>query len=393
MPQPPRKRIAMFLDGTWNTVADNTNVWRLHALCAKTSADGLEQVLYYDQGVGTRLGERFRGGIFGYGLDRNIMSAYRWLVETYSPGDEIFVFGFSRGAFTARSLVGLVARCGLLQPGAPLSLEEVFERYRRALTLRPLYRLEFEQRELRRREKRGGTAMEDPPIYPLSREEASLLAYCKRVPIKMVGVFDTVGALGVPFGTSHWFHNTHLSTIYKNSYQALGIDEHRAAFAPTLWTRFTPDPPDASARRSKRSANITEQRWFVGAHANVGGGYPSNKLSQLPLAWMVEKAESHGLTFRYPVIVDGDSHRDQIVDSYSQFMYGLYSKVTNRHQRIIGAPRRTVTKGYSDNVNESIDPSVFARWREDRHYRPPGLVDWAELRKLDPAQLTAVTPA
>ena len=389
----PRKRIAMFLDGTWNTVSDNTNVWRLHALCAKKSADGLDQVLYYDEGVGTQLGERFRGGIFGYGLDRSIKSAYRWLVETYSPGDEIFVFGFSRGAFTARSLVGLVARCGLLQPGAPLSLEEVFERYRNGLGLRPLYRLEYERRELRRRAKHGGSATDAPPICPPTREEASLLAYCKRVPIKMIGVFDTVGALGVPLGTSHWFHNTHLSTIYKHSYHALGIDEHRAAFAPTLWTRFTPHQPDSSVRQMNRQVNTTEQRWFIGAHANVGGGYADNRLSQLPLAWMVAKAQSHGLTFRYPVVIEKDTHRDPIIDSYRKFMYGLYAKFTSRHHRTIGTPRRTVSMGYSDTVNETIDPSVFARWRDDPYYRPLGLVEWGARRQLDPAKVATAIGA
>lgn len=386
------KRIAMFLDGTWNTVADNTNVWRLHALCAKKSRDGAEQVFYYDQGVGTRFGEQFRGGMFGYGLDRNIKAAYRWLIENYAPRDEIYVFGFSRGAFTARSLVGLIARCGLLQPGAPLSLEEVFERYRRGLVQRPLYQLEYERRELLRREKYSVDTM-DPPIHPLTRQETSLLAYCTRVPIKMIGVFDTVGALGVPFGKSHWFHNTHLSTIYKHSYQALGIDEHRPAFAPTLWTRFTPNPPDSTARQSKRRENIAEQRWFIGAHANVGGGYPDNRLSQLSLAWMVEKAESHGLAFRYPVIVDAESHRDPIVDSYSQFLHGLYAKVTRRHQRMIGAPRRTVAKGFSDNVNETIDNSVFDRWRNDSKYRPFGLADWSARRGIDPAEITGSVAA
>jgi uncharacterized protein (DUF2235 family) len=123
--RPGGKRIALFLDGTWNTVSDNTNIWRMRALCGENSIDGARQAIYYDQGVGTRFGERVRGGMFGYGLDRNVQTAYRWLIEIYTPGDDVFVFGFSRGAFTARSLTGLIARCGLLQPGAPLSLEEV----------------------------------------------------------------------------------------------------------------------------------------------------------------------------------------------------------------------------------------------------------------------------
>ncbi len=108
--QPPeRKRLALFLDGTWNTVGDNTNVWRLKALCADLSIDGLQQVTYYSRGVGTTFGEKVRGGLFGVGIDRNVAAAYEWLVETYEPGDDIFIFGSAaerirRGALPASSL-------------------------------------------------------------------------------------------------------------------------------------------------------------------------------------------------------------------------------------------------------------------------------------------------
>jgi uncharacterized protein (DUF2235 family) len=190
------KRIAMFLDGTWNAESDNTNVWRMRALCADRSRDGASQAIYYDHGVGTRFGEQLRGGIFGYGLDRNLQNAYRWLIETYTPGDDVFVFGFSRGAFTARSLTGLIARCGLLQPGAPLSLEQVYARYRQGGEVRPIYKLEFEKRDLARRLRRGGSALDPPPIYPRTLVEEWLLTYSVRAPIRMIGVFVTVGAFG-----------------------------------------------------------------------------------------------------------------------------------------------------------------------------------------------------
>ena len=175
--RPGGKRIALFLDGTWNTISDNTNIWRMRALCGENSIDGARQAIYYDPGVGTRFGERVRGGMFGYGLDRNVQAAYRWLIETYTPGDEVFVFGFSRGAFTARSLTGLIARCGLLQPGAPLSLEEVYARYRRAGGVRPIYQLQWEKRELARRQRRGGGPLDPPEIHPRSRVEDWLLTY------------------------------------------------------------------------------------------------------------------------------------------------------------------------------------------------------------------------
>jgi uncharacterized protein (DUF2235 family) len=390
--RPKGKRIAMFLDGTWNTVRDNTNIWRLRALCSTLGQDGAQQVIYYDEGVGTRFGERMRGGMFGFGLDRNVVSAYRWLIEAYSPGDDVFVFGFSRGAYTARSLTGLIAKCGLLQPGAPLSIDEVFSRYQKANIPRPLYQLQFERRELRRRERRGGRATDSPIIYPISREEEWLLKYSQRIQILFTGVFDTVGALGVPFGglfgNRVGFHNTRLSNIYKFAYQALAIDEHRRDFRPSVWTKFTPSAPNS---RAPRAVPTVEQCWFIGAHANVGGGYVDNRLAQIPLAWLVEKAVSLGLTFRYPIVVDPDSLRDPIVDSYSQFARGLYKVATwgLRHYRVIGLPQHSINnpEGVVETVNETIDGTVFDRWRADGEYRPPNLIEWASRRQMDPSAL------
>jgi uncharacterized protein (DUF2235 family) len=125
------KRLALFLDGTWNEVGDNTNVWRFRSLFATTSSDGCEQRAYYSTGLGTKYGERIRGGMFGAGIDTAIASAYEWLIDNYEPGDEIFVFGFSRGAYTARSLSGFVSKCGLLQRGTPLGVNQLYKRYRR----------------------------------------------------------------------------------------------------------------------------------------------------------------------------------------------------------------------------------------------------------------------
>jgi uncharacterized protein (DUF2235 family) len=120
------KRIALFLDGTWNNVDNNTNVWRLKSLCAKSP----EQLVYYSAGVGTQSGQQLSGGMFGIGIDDEVTTAYEWLVENYEQNAQLFIFGFSRGAFTARSLAGFVSKCGLLKPGSPLSLKQIFERYR-----------------------------------------------------------------------------------------------------------------------------------------------------------------------------------------------------------------------------------------------------------------------
>src|ERR1700722_19986117 len=100
------KNLAVFLDGTWDTVGDNTNVWRIKSLCADKGADGQPQLNYYSVGVGTSIGEKIRGGVLGYGVDRVVRDAYQWLIENYDEGDNLFLFGFSRGAFEARSLAG-----------------------------------------------------------------------------------------------------------------------------------------------------------------------------------------------------------------------------------------------------------------------------------------------
>src|SRR5213592_3423870 len=116
----PGKRLALFFDGTWNIPESNTSVWRFYLMLADRGGDNLAQESFYDEGVGTHWLDRLSGGLFGAGLSQNVRSGYRWLMEHYNHGDEIFIFGFSRGAFTARSLAGLIARCGLLKPDAPL---------------------------------------------------------------------------------------------------------------------------------------------------------------------------------------------------------------------------------------------------------------------------------
>jgi uncharacterized protein (DUF2235 family) len=183
--RPGRKRIAIFLDGTWNTVNDNTNVWRLKSLLADTGADGVPQLGYYQKGVGTTFGSYLLGGVLGSGLQDEIITAYEWLIDHYSEGDELFIFGFSRGAYTARSLSGLISKCGLITIGAPLSVNQLYDRYRKAgvpLTIR----------QLLDQQAQGKT--------DFGFEERWILKYALPIDIDFLGVWDTVGALGLPFG-------------------------------------------------------------------------------------------------------------------------------------------------------------------------------------------------
>ncbi|WP_082469971.1 DUF2235 domain-containing protein [Methylobacterium sp. Leaf86] len=363
------KRLAIFLDGTWNTLGNNTNVWRLKSLCDPLAED---QMVYYGQGVGTRFGEKARGGLSGYGLDNEIIDAYTWLAQVYDEGDEIFVFGFSRGAYAARSLSGLIAKCGVLKPGAPLSIEQLFARYRRAddRTIRELL------------------AADAAP--PANLEERWLLAHTTVADIKFVGVWDTVGSVGHPLMTMksrvkrYRFLDTHLRKANLHAFHAVALDEHRKSFEPTFWTVTT---PNGSPATSGRTLDQVEQRWFVGAHANVGGGYPSDILAQAPLQWLMGKAVLHGLAFRAGFETDPVDPKAPIADSYANFTPWWLRHVSKPFYRPVGPPPSVGTKLTTSRINETIDGSVFERWRENPGYRPPGLKAWADRLRIDPASL------
>jgi uncharacterized protein (DUF2235 family) len=366
---PVKKRIAVYLDGTWNTIHDNTNVWRLRALTASVGKDGLHQCVFYNAGLGTRTGQKLSGGMFGVGIDDILLDAYEWLMENFNDGDEVFIFGFSRGAFTARSLSGFISRCGLLKAGAPLSIKQLYDRYRKGLALPTLDHL-----------------LNHPPEKP-ELEEQWMVAYSRSIPIKFIGVFDTVGSLGVPvtfsqFKTAHAFLNTGLRFSNTFAAHALAIDEHRPDFLPTLWTRSVPKDPNANQPRKPRTLDEAEQRWFVGAHANVGGGYESDLLAQPPLEWMMKKASSHGLTFREDIQMWPVTQNSPIIDSYGDMLGGVYHIIRQKADRVIGAEAVETEAETESTINETIDKSVFARWRADPNYRPEGLVEWAKRRNV-----------
>jgi uncharacterized protein (DUF2235 family) len=390
MPHPalPSKRLALYFDGTWNKPENNTNVWRLSLMLAERSVDGVPQKKFYDEGVGTHWYDRVTGGAFGAGLSENVRRGYRWLMEQYNPGDEIYIFGFSRGAFTARSLAGVIARCGLLKPDAPMSFMQLYERYQKGDTVRPLYKLKYLQRH-------GETQFDI--------EEKLLLAhsYYQRNFIKMVGVWDTVGSLGVPFGNipgissrTLRFHNTNLSKIVQHSYQALALDEQRKPYWAMLWTNFVPAQQDP-AEEAQVDNRMVEQRWFAGAHCNVGGGYRNDLLPQRPLAWIQDKARACGLAFRSTITPTDEDYAMSSCDSYAEFLGRLWQVLTlgKRYERWVMSDPVTkeahwrgttwVPKGTVRTVNERIDLSVFRRCQLQPKYRPPNLTEWTKRKHLD----------
>ena len=332
----PRK-LAVLFDGTWNSTKDRTNVIKLSELLSTTGGDGVAQLPpFYDKGVGTHALDRLSGGMFGYGLSENIRDGYRWLAANFRPGDELYLFGFSRGAYTARSLAGLIRKCGILRSTDKSLIYQAYDLYR------------------------------DKDIHPDNPEAVAFRAsFAQETRIRFIGVWDTVGSLGipatgVPFSRDFYqWHDTELSKIVDYAYHALAIDEHRKDFAPAVWTLHKPQNLDV------------EQRWFIGAHSNVGGGYPGDPLPNLALAWMQQKAEAAGLGFKADVVVDDQAPLANINDSYSEFMSGLYKrfKGDKRHYRAFGL-----------GVNETVDDSVWKRWEARPDYRPPTLSGIAALR-------------
>jgi hypothetical protein len=374
------KRLIICADGTWDTpdiidkdkksaerertrssnpegktlytkpVREPTNVVKMARAIKPTAKDKTQQVVYYDTGVGTGLGlyDKLFGGGFGVGLSNNILQCYRFLVHNYEKGDEIFLFGFSRGAFTVRSLAGMLHRCGLLTKDDAYYIPEAYEHY----------------------------LLEDnDPAFPVFRKGKGFRNRnhpTRQVKIKFIGVWDTVGALGLPFhgplsravNQKYAFHNVQLSPSVEFAYQALAIDEWRKPFEATLW-----DPAAAPPK-----GQTIEQRWFAGCHSNVGGGlnadyFPDKKgkkrayrLENYAFQWMVKKAAAKpvGLECDMGYVKYFDARPDC---STRNSLTGFY-KLWGKHLRPIGKTK------YG---NETVDESVMERMKEDSNYKPDNL--------------------
>ncbi len=377
-PPPTKKRLAIFLDGTTDKSEGNTNVWRARCLCAPKDGDGHEQRIYYAAGVGTEIGEIARGEVFGYGIDDQVTGAYGWLVENFQAGDEIFVFGFSRGAFAARSFSGFVSRCGVIEPGSPLGVKQLYDRYKKGNVVDTLLGLL--------------TPGADRSAYGL--EERWMVRDCFPAPVTFTGVWDTVGSvattahLALLTGGDHSFLDVNLRKNEEHVYHAMAIDENRVDFDVTLLSWYRPNS-EAGDYASPRPLADVEQRWFCGAHGDVGGGTYSDALAQVPLRWLLGKASSHGMTFKKDVTLDAEATTGEIEDSFSDFLDGAYKVYSfgQRNWRPVGresVPLHTTTV---HTVNETIDVSVFARWQADDKYRPTNLADWARRRGVNPAGL------
>jgi uncharacterized protein (DUF2235 family) len=340
-----QRNLVVCCDGTWNTPTQKDRGLVVPSNVVKMSraiddSDPARQRIYYDTGVGTGRGiDKWFGGAFGVGLTDNIEQAYRWIADEYRDGDRLCFFGFSRGAYTVRSLAGLIGRCGLTGPGDAKAARKAYELYRQASDDR-------------------------------ARSRASEFKAGQRdVQVHFLGVWDTVGSLGVPalsrYGLlrktvrvlargskfAHGFHDENLGRHVVHAYHAVAIDEERGPFAPSLWKA------DGSVREN------VEQVWFAGVHCNIGGGYVDAGLSDHALLWMAAKAMKAGLALDYRYLamrVDPNCH-GELRDSKT-----LAYHLIPDHEREIGLP---------STLNERVHQSAVSRMRHPTNgYRPRNLM-------------------
>jgi uncharacterized protein (DUF2235 family) len=352
------KRLIVCADGTWNDPDEvdkdgrpgPTNVTKIARVIAPRSAAGIDQVVLYHDGVGTRGAvDHFTGGAFGEGIERNIRDLYRFVVYNWAEGDEIYFFGFSRGAFTVRSLAGFMKKIGLIKKDDDCHLQELYDCYEQA--------------------KGPGDPEWDSAFQKIKDGQR----VCP--PIKFIGVWDTVGALGA--AGFHWlnptkykYHDIELNDRIENAYQALAVDERRRPFKPSLW----------QAQPGWRGK--IEQAWFAGVHSNVGGGYDPDGLANEALHWMIEKAGALGLEMDTEYLSSSDFQPcfNSVMKDSMTAMY-----------KLLGPIDREV--GNALEAAERVHQSVLDRLAlPECHYAPASRAQLEKLPVVTTASVARGTP-
>lgn len=371
MPPATQRQLFVCCDGTWFKPEARfpSHVGRIAKLAA-TRPGGERDLVYYTRGVGSRYGlDKWIGGGFGEGLDTNVKDAYNFLAHNYIPpskhyaGDKIFMFGFSRGAYTVRSLAAMIDRVGLLKRGSVMCLGDAYRAFRT---------------------KPGETALDEQGA-PISLQNE-----IHTVDIDFVGVFDTVGAKGIPF---LWFDQTRrftdldLPARVKYGRHAMALNEPRSQFRPAVWEGVCPRPAgEAAPTKQARVAQV----WFAGVHSDVGGGYDrtamgnNGHLGAHTLRWMLDEARECGLKFDEEEalrLVTGlepklsntaaNSHNFNLHDSMS-LMYFVLDKILYLQRLIMRADfrfhRRYVKQ--SAAVHQSIHISAAEAYLRDAAVKP-----------------------
>ena len=330
------KRLVVCCDGTWNELSRfPTNVVKMAQAVKPFDSHQVTQIVYYQEGLGTRWYDRVLGGAFGWGIDYNIRNAYEFLCFNYEPGDEIYLFGFSRGAYTARSLAGMMYCSGLLARQHIGKIQDAYDLYRHR-TIRPS----------------SDIAQQFRSQYGVHSNGEN------QIPITLLGCWDTVGSLGVPnfiplisqvINKKHQFHDTELNRKINAALHAVAIDERRKVFDVT--------PMNKSPKNLSQEVH---QVWFPGVHGCVGGGRLENcKLSDHALIWMIQAIANLklGLEFDLNRLQEYFAVDPTINFNTSPGIFGL-----------LGLHDRAILGGFA-----ALDQSVKARWHKRKDYRPVNL--------------------
>jgi len=326
--------IIVCADGTWNSPEEDlakdhpTNILKVARAIAPRSQDQ-QQHVFYDWGLGS-YHSSIIAGISGNGIHKNILDGYRYIVQNYARGDRIFLFGFSRGAYTVRALSGLINNCGIVKrPDANL-IQEAWDIYKSPADNKhpdASFAINFRKKHSHQSRK-----------------------------IAFIGVWDTVGALGIPFSFLGFlnrkdeFYDTKMGPNVEVARHAIAIDERREDFKPTIWT--------------PRKETDVRQVWFAGVHSDIGGSYPPDKKTQAStsdtaLKWMMQQAKLSGLKF--------ESHLEKRLTD------GTKARLHDSRRHIFRIPKPYERPLIHENIPTRIHESVKTRYLADKKYRPKKL--------------------
>ncbi|KAJ5771771.1 hypothetical protein N7520_002300 [Penicillium odoratum] len=425
----PMKRLILCLDGSWqssnhgekNIASNIVKLSRSIDSCEKTKDKVIQQIVYYDAGVGTgksaprndasipakvlAKGQKIFEGTFERGLEENVCEAYNFLVNNCHPGDEIYIFGFSRGAYTARAVEGLVSNMGICFPDMMNDWWSIYDEYKKRSREEPkptsdkINASNANQESTRGQDHVKEKSSEEEPkslsdgidVSNANKENTSgqddvkmdwKSRFYKGVQIQVVGVVDTVGALGWPSNklvpaedtnaTKYGFHDTKLHINIKNAFHALALDEHRYAFPPTLWSL----PKGISAKEAAKKGPRLVQCWFPGYHINIGGGSDETlkhyddmeSMANPSLVWMIDQVRKWtNLTFKNYALAKFYHHythtiRQDVPDPENLTAYGGWG-MGYRPDSI-----NTVT-GYSGSTTRT--PGQYKKVEETQEYIHP----------------------
>lgn len=390
------KRLVFCFDGTWNKLSADvpTNVAKIAQMVCPIDNDGKPQIVYYDEGIGTNVwkGRRMYEGATGKGLMDKLRAAYRFLIFNYEPGDEIFAFGFSRGAFTARSFLGFIRHAGILDVVSANKIDEAIQLYRHA----PAGQTGEESEEalkFRFRYCRGVCVSKADREYRWRQDPESMSRELLLLDLKYLGVWDTVSALGVPqpvpfsksINDKYGFHDAVLTSKIASARHAIAIDELRPTFRHVGFGRKkVAELNDLAAEERETPFEEWElpymEKWFPGVHGAVGGGGARRGLSDFTLQWILTGARRAGLCVRS----DDDAQTFRMSPNSFDHLQNTaassrFSRAVAKVRGLLHSPRKGPTHG------DEIALSTFQRWHaapellpDRKPYRPGALKEVAQ---------------